>query len=166
MPACLAPPPTWAAGPWLVPKGPGEFGPSALLGDLDWDPFTQTLWACDAVNGDVGNWVPGPSPVLPGLGFFAAAPASWCPLLTLSLVGIAVDRGRPGDGVFWVTDGSQLAYMHAGGTQASTSLYATSSCYKIQTPMLSGLAATPLKQSCRPSRVSAAVLTARTNSFS
>ncbi len=130
------PPPLIAVGPFPVPIGPFFGGP---IGDIDWDPGTLSLFACDAV-GLVGNFFPGPvSPPGP-FGVFPVAPGP-CPPLAGPLVGLAIDRTMPGAGVFYVTDGLTISYLVAPGVPAPPTFYTTAFCYPSPVPPpLSGLA--------------------------
>ena len=139
VPACLGPPAPFVIGPFPLPKGPGFFAGSVL--DLDWDPSTGSLWGCDTA-GIVGNFIPGPAPTPGPFGFFPVAPGP-CPALTPMLTGIAVDTTMPGAGVFYVTDGMEVAYLmaipFAPPMLAPPTFYTTTSCTPTLTPPLTGL---------------------------
>jgi hypothetical protein len=132
---CGAPPPV-AIGPFPVPIGPFFAGP---IGDIDWDPGTGSLFACDAA-GLVGNFFPGPASPPGPFGIFPVAPGP-CPPLAPPLYGIAVDRTLPGTGTIYVTDGLTISYLVAPGVPAPLTFYTTAFCYPTPAPPpLSGLA--------------------------
>jgi len=131
VPGCFGPPPPFVIGPFPVPPLSG-----APITDIDWDPGTGALLACD-LGGFVGSFFPG-APAGPPYGVFPVAPGP-CPGLGPALTGIALDNSVPGSGTFYVTDGFVVAYLLPGAVPAPTTFYTTVTCNPLTTPPISGL---------------------------
>lgn len=132
VPGCLFPPPAFAIGPFAVPP---LSGPGVPITDLDWDPGTGTLIACD-INGFVGSFLIG-GPAGPPYGVFPVTGGP-CPL-NPPLTGIAFDNAVAGSGTFYVTDGFTIAYLIPGGGPAPPTFYTPFTCNTLTSPPISGL---------------------------
>lgn len=119
--------------PFAVPS-PGP------LTDLDWDPLTGTLFACDAA-GFVTNFFPGG-----GIGPFGVFPVVGAcgPALVAPLHGLAVDTATPS--VFGVpltltvTDGLTINRITPPGGISPPTFYQPFPCYPVPTAPIKGLA--------------------------
>ena len=123
-------------GPYLIPYGASWY--RDFLTDIDFDPTTSSLIACDGT-GRVGSIYPGGNPTPGPFGFFDLGATQGLPG---PLTGIAFDPARPGSGVFWVTDGASVAYLEPGGIPASPTPYAPANLQPAPGGNLAGLAAT------------------------
>jgi hypothetical protein len=123
---CPVGPLPFVVGPFPVPIGPIFAGP---IGDLDFDPTTGSLLACDAL-GIVGSFFPGAAGVGP-FGVFPVAPGA-CGLAP-GLMGIAFDKALPGTGTFYVTDGVTVARLLPGGVPAPLTFYSPVTCFPVPT---------------------------------
>ncbi|MEX1024478.1 MAG: hypothetical protein WD226_05315 [Planctomycetota bacterium] len=100
--------------------------------DIEWDPYTSSLWVCDTL-GNVGNLNTDGS-LGPEGGFVATGVCGLTPPLT----GVAVDVTRSPVRIF-VTDGTRIAYFEPNGTLAEPTFGTTSECQAATGEML-GLA--------------------------
>lgn len=120
--------------------GPCPSPVPSLLTDLTWDPFTSSLWASDTAGFIHHILVPGCTlagsfPVAPLCGFTAGG----------MLTGLAYDTATPptfplaGPPSFFVTNGTTVAYVAAGGGPAPARFYAPTACTPTNS-FLAGLA--------------------------
>lgn len=135
----------------VIPPGPGCLPPFVVmlpfpvpspgpLTDLDWDPATGTLFACDAA-GFVTNFLPGGA-----LGPFGVFPVvGLCgPALVAPLHGLAVDTATPS--VFGVpltltiTDGVTINRILPPGGPSLPTFYQPFPCYPVPGAPIKGLA--------------------------
>jgi len=124
---------SFSTGPYLIPYAAAWF-PSQLT-DLDFDPTSRSLIGCDR-SGVVGSFLPSPIPARGPYGFFQVSPTC---SFSNGPTGIALDFSRPGQGVFWVTDGTTIAYLQPGGAPASPTPYAPVTCMTAPVGFLAGL---------------------------
>jgi hypothetical protein len=127
-----------ACGPSTVifPAFPHGLGPSVVISDLTWDPFTGTLWVCDTL-GWVHQMAVGGGPAGPSWSVAACG-------LTPPLQGVAFDVGSQAKFPFvgaqlvpamFVTDGARIAYVDVNsGLPAPTTFYAPMPCTTTITP--------------------------------
>jgi hypothetical protein len=101
-------------------------GPVNTVTDIDWDPATQSLWACN-VSGAVGNVLVGGA--IGPLGTYQAAPGP-CGLAP-ALTGVTVDAGSPTVGMVLVTDGFGVAHLDLGGTLAAPTFALPQPCFPV-----------------------------------
>jgi len=139
--ATFVPPPVPACGQlvpmasWLLtPIAAGWF--SSVLTDLDFDRYSGTLVGCDRA-GVVGSFLP---QGIPMRGPYPFRQVSGVCGLGIALTGIAMDHGRPGSGIYWVTDGTTIAYLQPDGTPAPPTPYAPTACVTVPSGSLAGLA--------------------------
>jgi len=139
MATCLVPPrapgctqPVIAMAPFPLPIG-------AAATDIEWDPFTASLWVCDT-GGMITNVLPGGT--LGPMGAFPAA-GTGC-VLALPLQGLAVDTTVAS--TLYVTDGFLMSRVRVSApgipVAAPATFYAPVSCYIAGGPPLNGLAFT------------------------
>jgi hypothetical protein len=142
MGALIAPPPPPGCGGLplvLFPAFPLIAGGGAPpFTDIEMDPFSGTLFLCDA-GGVISNVVPpggAPGPFAPFL-----AVGGFCPLAA-PLQGLGFDTAAtPVNALptLYVTDGFIVAYMLPGGPPAPPTFYTPAPCYPTPGPLL-GLA--------------------------
>ena len=132
-----APPGCGAAGTILVPPFVLPTPSGAPATDIEFDPLSGTLFACDMA-GFIYNFFPGGAP-----GIFAPFAASPGPCgLAPTLQGIAfdvVDTLVLGFPVLYVTDGFLIAHIDVFGAPAPPSFHAPAPCFPSAGPLL-GLA--------------------------
>jgi len=131
------PTPPGCAGAVLTVVVPAFTLPIAgIATDVEWDPFTSSLWVCDdtgmVYNLQIGG-APGP------LGSFSVFGLTECSL-SQNLQGLAVDMmSSVGTGRLYVTDGQQIFHFDAPGIAAPSTFAVPTACWPAPVGELKGL---------------------------
>ena len=112
--ALAVPPPGTCGGPTALAVPPFPIPGPGPFSDIDWDPASGSLFACD-LGGMITNFMPGGGP-----GPFGIYPNSGAGIpLGAPLVGLTVDDASPfGPGHLYVTDGFMTEAILPGGAPA------------------------------------------------